>query len=222
MQRYYGQSYARIDDPATPAIGLSQYQAPAGGRQLDHSYEAYRGPQGDALPSQNSGYEQYRREAILDDQNATPAPDDFHPRGTSPLPPSKRDPLAFLQPHAKLGQWSRRKLLIWSSVAVALVLIVALAIGLGVGLSHDGFSYTPSFAQVNNAEAFSAGGATHNSVNDTSDGIGAGQDVYTYYSGTEANFPDYSKWVSFEDMWANNLQTLQTSCATLNEGSNNS
>jgi len=116
----------------------------------------------------------------------------------------------------------RRKFLICGGVA-ALVLVIALAVGLGVGLTvGNKYDYTPSFAHVTNTAAFTNGGATHNSPWDTNDGIGAGKDEYTYYSGNWTNFPNASDWVSFSDMWSGNLHTLQTSCETLGDGSNNS
>lgn len=120
--------------------------------------------------------------------------------------------------------WSRRrKLVVWGSIA-ALLVIIAIVVGVAVSLSHSGgsYSYTPLTVQVTNDTAFTDGGATRQSANNVSDGIGAGTDAYTYYSGTAADFPDVSKWISFENMWEGNLYTLQHSCKTLADGPNNS
>ena len=69
--------------------------------------------------------------------------------------------------------------------------------------------YTPLSSTSQNAEAFTNGGATHNSVNDTSDGVGAGADEYQYYSGDWSTFPELSSWVSFDDMWEEQPEHFQ-------------
>ena len=76
---------------------------------------------------------------------------------------------------------------------------------------------------VTNVKAFQSGGATHDSPTDsTQDGIGAGSDTYKYYTGGPENFPDpETEWISFEDMWNANMNTLQTSCGYLGEGDDN-
>ncbi|KAF7186000.1 hypothetical protein HII31_12663 [Pseudocercospora fuligena] len=111
------------------------------------------------------------------------------------------------------------------SFVVFLVLILAVVVPVAVVASKNNFSYTPSTAQVNETAAFTSGAATRDSVNNTKDGIGGGQDVYTNYKGNAtkmlAELP-VAKWVSFEDMWNNNLDTLQNSCGWLDYGENDS
>ena len=119
-------------------------------------------------------------------------------------------------------RWSRKQKIIVFGSSAALLVIVAIVVGVAVALTRQAFSYTPSYAQVTNSEAFTTGGATHNSPNDTTDGIGAGQDTYTYYSGPASKFPASDSWISFTNMWEANLHTLQTSCGVLGEGKDNS
>ncbi|KAI9713216.1 MAG: hypothetical protein M1820_001202 [Bogoriella megaspora] len=117
--------------------------------------------------------------------------------------------------------WSRRRKCIVILSVVLSVVILAILIAVAATLTHKkGFSYTPSSKQVNQTVAFTDGGATRRSVNDTNDGIGAGTDSYTYYQGNASNFPAPSKWVSFKDMWTANLDTLQNSCGWLKYGPN--
>ncbi|KAF2108913.1 hypothetical protein BDV96DRAFT_586872 [Lophiotrema nucula] len=120
------------------------------------------------------------------------------------------------------GFWSRRRkcVVILSAVLSTIVLIIIIALAATLS-RRKGFTYTPSFAQVNSTSAFESGGATRKSVNDTGDGIGAGSDSYTYYHGTASNFPATSQWVSFVDMWTANLDTFKNSCGWLNSGPNN-
>ena len=121
------------------------------------------------------------------------------------------------------GFWSRRRKCVVIIAAVLSAIILIIIIALAATLSRKkGFTYTPSFAQVNSTVAFNTGGATRKSVNDTNDGIGAGTDSYTYYQGNESNFPAKSEWVSFEDMWTANLDTFKNSCGWLDRGPNNS
>ncbi|USW50358.1 Putative transglycosylase SLT domain 1, Lysozyme-like domain superfamily [Septoria linicola] len=107
-------------------------------------------------------------------------------------------------------------------VVTLIVLIIIIAVAVTVSKKKK-FSYTPSTLQVNETAAFASGAATRNSVGDTKDGIGAGRDVYTLYTGNAtkmlAEVPS-SKWVSFEDMWNNNLDTLQNACGWLKYGEN--
>lgn len=125
------------------------------------------------------------------------------------------------QRHFPWTDWSRkRKWIIFGGSAAVLILIIII-IAVAVAVSSRSYPYTPSFEAVTNEEAFTSGGATHNSVNDTADGIGAGQDKYVYYQGDESNFPPATSWISFEDMWAANLPLMQTSCSALGEGSDN-
>jgi len=117
--------------------------------------------------------------------------------------------------------WGRRKCVVFSIALSVIILIIIIA--LAVSLSRKGgFKYTPSTAQVNNTLAFEEGGATRKSVNDTSIGIGAGTDAYTYYQGNASNFPSKDRWVSFKDMWDANLDTFKNSCGWLDRGENNS
>lgn len=110
--------------------------------------------------------------------------------------------------------WLTRRKKIWIGIILAVIALIIIIVGAVVG-TRKSFKYAPSDAQVNNTIAFQKGGATHNSVNNTSDGIGAGQDVYHYYEGGPNNFPDASKWISFQDMWNNNLPNIQKSCGWL-------
>jgi hypothetical protein len=119
------------------------------------------------------------------------------------------------------GFWSgRRKCVVFSIIlsVILLIIIIALAVTLP---RRGGFKYTPSIAQVNNTVAFDEGGATRKSVNDTSVGIGAGTDSYTYYQGNASTFPPKEKWVSFTDMWDANLDTFKHSCGWLDRGADN-
>lgn len=117
--------------------------------------------------------------------------------------------------------WGRRTCVVFSIALSVIILIIIIA--LAVSLSRKGgFKYTPSTAQVNNTVAFDEGGATRKSVNDTSIGVGAGTDAYTYYQGNASNFPSKDRWVSFHDMWDANLDTFKYSCGWLDRGENNS
>ncbi|KAH8588807.1 hypothetical protein B0O99DRAFT_465374, partial [Bisporella sp. PMI_857] len=49
-----------------------------------------------------------------------------------------------------------------------------------------------------------------------------GQDVYTYYSGGAGNFPERSKWVSFNQMFTANAVNMRVSCANNGWGANDS
>lgn len=120
-----------------------------------------------------------------------------------------------LPPRQEKAGWSRRKIFIIAGVAAACV-VIGLAVGLGIGLTRDKdepYTYVPvkGDLQVTNEQAF-GNGATHDDPSKTDDGIGAGQDEYTYYSGNASQFPDPKNWVSFEDMWAGNIHFFRTSC----------
>jgi len=118
---------------------------------------------------------------------------------------------------------NKKKTIIIASV-VALIVIIALGVGIGVGIAQNKpYKYTVLYNQVSNETAFTDGGATYSSPwTNVSDGIGAGKDEYTYYSGPSTNFPPASSWVSFENMWAGNLYTLQHACKNLNAGDDDS
>lgn len=119
--------------------------------------------------------------------------------------------------------FGRRCICISTIVAVVLLVVI---IAVAVAVSQKGkFTYHVSVAQVNETAAFTSGAATRNSVNDTKDGVGAGVDVYTLHQGNATKFladVPVSAWVSFEDMWSNNLETIQNSCGILNYGDNDS
>ncbi|TKA70290.1 hypothetical protein B0A55_06744 [Friedmanniomyces simplex] len=124
----------------------------------------------------------------------------------------------------KAGWSRRRKCVVFGGAALLLVIVIAVVVGVVVAVTHKSapFNLMLSNAQVTNDTAFTLGGATHSSPNNTADGIGAGADAYTYYQGVASNFPQPSAWVSFENMWNNNLQIFQTSCKTNKHGPNNS
>ncbi|KAF2170466.1 hypothetical protein M409DRAFT_19287 [Zasmidium cellare ATCC 36951] len=115
----------------------------------------------------------------------------------------------------------RRRWCILGSIAATLIGLIIIIV-VAVVVSRNQFSYTPSTAQVNNTAAFASGGATQSSVNDTRDGIGAGTDAYKYYQGTASNFPNHTLWISFEDMWNNNVNNIQQSCGWLKYGADDS
>ncbi|KAF2773388.1 hypothetical protein EJ03DRAFT_265228 [Teratosphaeria nubilosa] len=113
------------------------------------------------------------------------------------------------------SRWTKkRKGLIFGGVAAAIIVIaIGLGVGLGVGLSSGGsYSFTKSTAQVTKATAFTQGGASRKDVRNVNDGIGSGKDTYKYYSGTWERFPKATDWISFQDMWEGNLNTIKTSC----------
>lgn len=114
-----------------------------------------------------------------------------------------------------------RKCIIGIVVAVIIVLVIVIAVPVAVSRNNN-FNYTPSYAQVNNTAAFTTGGATRDSVNSTKDGIGAGTDSYTYYHGQASSFPNNSLWISFDDMWNNNLASIKQACGWLDYGANDS
>ena len=119
------------------------------------------------------------------------------------------------------SSWSRRrKCVVFGLIALSVIVLIVI-IALAVALTHKGFNYTPSTAQVNNTAAFASGGATRKSVNDTNDGSGNGTDTYTYYHGDASNFPNNTRWITFKDMWTNNLDTFKYSCGWLGRGDDN-
>ena len=211
MSRYYSQQYARLDEPDA-AVWNPHIEEPA----YSHSASASR-DRFDHYPEQEAADDYPLNESGTSRGIHYPPPkyDNYNPlKGPQP-----RSRFAFIpQPWTK---WSRkRKFWIFGGAAAALVLIIII-IAVAVSVAGSSFSYTPSFVHVTNEDAFTSGAATHNSVNDTSDGVGAGADQYTYYSGDWSTFPQSTAWVSFEDMWKNNLNTLRTSCGTLDEGPDN-
>lgn len=76
--------------------------------------------------------------------------------------------------------------------------------------------------KVTNKEAFHNGGASHKPTK-KDNGVGAGKDEYTHYTGKADNFPKKEDWVSFEDMWnINKDKTINTACKDHGWGENNS
>lgn len=69
-------------------------------------------------------------------------------------------------------------------------------------------------ATVTNDDAFTTGAGNKNNAQ-TSDGIGAGADEYNCYSGGWQNYPDKSKWVSFDDMFNANKPAMAQGCSDL-------
>ncbi|TVY71427.1 hypothetical protein LSUE1_G006464 [Lachnellula suecica] len=72
----------------------------------------------------------------------------------------------------------------------------------------------PSSQKVTSTTAFTNGAGNNNNQN-TTDGIGAGKDVYNCYSGSFQDFPAKSKWISFTDMWNNAQSALKESCSNI-------
>lgn len=116
----------------------------------------------------------------------------------------------------------RRGCAICGLVALSVIVLIIIIVVAVVVSKNSGFHYTPSTAQVNNTAAFTSGGATHDSVNDTAPGIGAGTDTYKYYQGNATHFPNHTLWISFDDMWKNNLNNIKQSCGWLDYGDNDS
>ncbi|KAL1607854.1 hypothetical protein SLS60_002792 [Paraconiothyrium brasiliense] len=120
------------------------------------------------------------------------------------------------------SMWSRRRKCVVFGLTAFSILILIIIIAVAATLSRkSSFNYVPSFAQVNNTAAFTTGGATRKSVNDTNDGTGSGTDAYTYYHGDASNFPNQTHWVTFSDMWTANLDTFKYSCGWLGRGDDN-
>lgn len=112
------------------------------------------------------------------------------------------------------GWGSRRKVIIAAIIAAILILAIALGLGLGLGLNRSSpYDFTLSNATCTNETSFTQGGASRQPVSNVADGIGAGQDTYTYYSGPSENFPPSTSWISFENLWAGNYHILKTGCS---------
>ena len=137
------------------------------------------------------------------------------------------EPQSTLPPRTRRQGWTGRKKLVVAGAVAAIVIVIAVAVGVGVSLSgthkDQPYTYVPAKGdlKVTNDLAFEQGGATHNDPSNVNDGIGAGEDKYTYYSGNASNFPDHTKWISFENLWAGNLHSIQTSCKVNKHGKNN-
>jgi len=215
MSRYYSQSYAPLDDPER---NRSISPGPSARNSSDN------------LHAPNSSYEPYHSQTQLPSY-ADDAPLTNTRYVSQPLPSAYIDSkypqpgftgLAKSKGHGLLGWWrdaSLRKKLIVVGSAIAAIILIALAISVAVVETEgSSFSFTPSAARVTNEAAFQSGAGSREVPPKNHDGIGAGEDVYQYYQGGAANFPTSDKWVSFQQMWSNNLPTMQGSCSTLGDG----
>ena len=216
MQRYYSGNYDRLSDPSDPfdptirSANATPVQQ-SGGYDTDYHSRAPSFQQDTGYQPQHS--HTYSRDAFQ------PLADDYEEyKGPKTFP-------SAVSPRRKWYQiqWTRKRKIIAIVSVVVLVVIIAVAIGVGVFFKETAFSYTPSNVDVTNDLAFASGGATKaDPYKSDKDGIGKGQDTYTYYTGDESSFPATDAWVSFSDMWDANLNTLKTSCGYLNEGPDNS
>lgn len=192
MSRYYSQTYARLDDP--------DWNPNASSENVDNSsYEPYRSVPHDDAPLNRTTLPS----AYLDSKYPQP--------GLKGLKSKSKGWLSW-------SEWSRRKKLIVVGSVIATVIIIAIIIAAAVSLSGSSFDYTPSSAKVTNEAAFQSGGASRDTPPLNHDGVGAGEDKYVYYTGDASNFPPSSEWVSYQQMWTNNLPTIQGSCSTLGDG----
>lgn len=199
-QRYYSQSYEPVDNPFSaeidePSPGIENPFYPPSGNDRNVALEDFHSKDRTAGRSPQTAYN-----------------------------PLYNDQSDLKKPSRQRNGWSRRrKLIIFGGVALALI-IIAIVVGVAVSLSKKSkpFNYTPSNAQVTSEAAFNSGGATHQDPSNTADGIGAGQDEYTYYSGDASQFPDSSKWISFENMWDGNYYNMMHACKYLGYKHNNS
>lgn len=165
---------------------------PANPEYLGHPESAHQAHQPDGGEYQD--YETYRGFKTVSDLDIAEPGNDLPPR-------QKRNP--------------NRKRLYIIGAAVAACVIIGLAVGLGVGLTQreKPYDYVPAKGNATVTDSRSFGkGATHEKSSNVTDGIGAGKDEYTYYSGPSDKFPPFSDWISFEDMWKNNLNFFKTSC----------
>jgi hypothetical protein len=71
---------------------------------------------------------------------------------------------------------------------------------------------SPSGAQVTNSAAFTSGAGNQNPNLDNG---AQGSDSYTCYSGGWQNYPDESKWVSFNSMWEANQSLINQGCSSV-------
>lgn len=186
---------------------MSAMAANRNSRYYSQSYEAVDNPaQPYVSRPESSTFQDYQ------DYQGYKTVSDLDISEPEPLPPRKQN-----------AGWTRRKIFIIAG-AVAACVVIGLAVGLGVGLSQRNkdkpYTYTPvkGDLKVTNEAAF-GNGATHEDPSNEDDGIGAGKDEYTYYSGNASNFPDPKDWVSFGDMWAGNIHFFRTSCSANDHGS---
>ncbi|KAK5110794.1 hypothetical protein LTR62_005505 [Meristemomyces frigidus] len=143
----------------------------------------------------------------------------------APLTYDNLNTLKGPRPQRPKAGWSRRrKIVVFGGIAIVAIIILAIAIGVAVAVTHKStpYNYVPLTDQVTNESSFTLGGATRADPSNVQDGIGAGADVYKYYSGGPSQFPTPDKWISFENMWAGNLYAMKHACRTLKEGKDNS
>lgn len=57
-----------------------------------------------------------------------------------------------------------------------------------------------------------------NGAHNIYDGMGAGQDSYTLYTGDGSTWPSINSWVSFDDMFNANKALIRQSCANIGNG----
>ncbi|KAK3721949.1 hypothetical protein LTR37_002765 [Vermiconidia calcicola] len=235
-KRYYSQQYSPLDEPsaAHSDIGLNQYTGYDGPRgQEDIGYEPhrhqdlesfstqydrtpYQPPQSHAAPYENP----FNQEA-----SRGPSPiyeDDYHATKLPPRPAKRAWYTGAMA--GGMSWWNRQtrkmKYILMGSVAAFIILLIII-IGVAAAVSSNNFNYEPLDVQVRNPISFETGGATREQPQSNTTGVGAGQDVYTYYSGDASNFPTSDQWVSYEDMWKKNLNTFRTSCGYLGHGADN-
>ena len=73
-----------------------------------------------------------------------------------------------------------------------------------------------SGATVTNQQAFSDGAASK--TVDTTTGQQVQDGTYNCYGGSPSDYPDSSKWGSFDNLWTNNQKLIQESCTNLGDG----
>jgi hypothetical protein len=196
-QRYYSGSYSLVGNAAAfhnSNQELDQYD--------DHAQKAYGVPSPHDHPLHHYRNDSQSAPLTYDNLNALKGP----------------------RPQRPKNPWSRRrKIVVFGLIGLVVIIAIAVAVGVAVSLTHKNtpYNYIPLTDQVTNETAFTDGGATKNDPSNVKDGIGAGTDEYTYYSGTWQNFPTPDKWISFEDMWAGNLYNIQNACRNLKAGKNN-
>ncbi|KAI7328448.1 hypothetical protein KC315_g6633 [Hortaea werneckii] len=170
-----------------------------------------------ALDDLDSDYEKYRSGIPSPAQSPAPPTHGYENNAPPNQNPLNRQPTK--QKSTGFAAWSRKKKLMVIGGAIAAVVIIAIVLGVAIPLSQQGggsYDLKLSTAQVTNQTAFEAGGATNaDPWTNLDDGVGAGEDSYTYYSGDTSNFPSSSKWVSFKDMWSGNYHNMLNSCKHL-------
>ncbi|KAK3670076.1 hypothetical protein LTR78_010016 [Recurvomyces mirabilis] len=197
-QRYYSSSYSPLVGNTAAFYSsnqeLDQYD--------DHAQKAYGMPSKYSQDDDRSTYDNHNAPLTYDNLNTL--------KGPRPQRP-------------KAGWSKKRKYVVFGIIAVVAVIILAVVIGIVVALTHKStpYNYIPLTDQVTNETSFNFG-ATKNDPSNVNDGVGAGQDAYTYYSGTADQFPNPDKWISFQDLWNGNLYAMKHACKNLKVGKDNS